>query len=296
MKDITKGKLAKLYARTDLVCEDGGELREYTVRGFRAGESIITEGSGSKRGPGRYVTIFTGALHRCERREDASDAVADELTSMVESALGSKPDEKTTVLVACLGNRSVTADAFGPLAADALVVTRHVSRDNPTVFGMLGCSAVAAIAPGVAAQTGIDSAETIAAAASAIRPDVIITVDALAARSTERLGSTIQLSSAGVEPGSGVGNHRPAINEKLLHAPVIAIGVPTVTDSSSLVLDALSRAGIGEDEISDELRGVLENGRAFVVTPGECDVLVSAAAKIIASAIGSVFGVPCIDA
>lgn len=130
-----------------------------------------------------------------------------------------------TVLIVGLGNRFVTADAIGPLAVDGITVTRHIKLSDKELFGKLGASETAAIAPGVAGQTGIETSELVKSTAKSISPSVIIAIDALAARSTERLGTTVQLCDTGISPGSGIGNFRGAINYKTLGIPVIAIGV-----------------------------------------------------------------------
>lgn len=132
------------------------------------------------------------------------------------------------VLVAGLGNDAVTPDAVGPETLRNLIVTRHLKRSLPAVFSAF--STVSALAPGVLATTGTESAELIAAAVRQIQPDAVIAVDAVAARGAERVCAAVQLSTAGITPGSGVGNARTAIDRTTLGVPVLAIGAPTVMD------------------------------------------------------------------
>lgn len=132
------------------------------------------------------------------------------------------------VLVAGLGNEAVTPDAVGPEALRNLIVTRHLKRTMPEVFAPF--STVSAIAPGVLGTTGMESAELLAAAVRQIQPDAVIAVDAVASCEPERLCAAVQLSTAGITPGSGVGNARAAIDRTTLGVPVLAIGVPTVMD------------------------------------------------------------------
>ena len=132
------------------------------------------------------------------------------------------------ILVAGLGNEAVTPDAVGPEALRNLIVTRHLKRTMPEVFAPF--STVSAIAPGVLGTTGMESAELLAAAVRQIQPDAVIAVDAVASCEPERLCAAVQLSTAGITPGSGVGNARAAIDRTTLGVPVLAIGVPTVMD------------------------------------------------------------------
>ena len=124
-------------------------------------------------------------------------------------------------------------------------------------------------------------------AAENAAPDVIIAIDALAARSVTRLASTVQLSDAGINPGSGIGNNRRAICRDTVGVPVIALGVPTVVDSSTLVYDALERAGV--DKISRQLTEVLEQGKGFFVSPKESDVIAKKVSALLARSVGQAF-------
>ena len=187
------------------------------------------------------------------------------------------------VLVVGLGNRAMTADAIGPLTVERITVTNHVKSLDPPLFQSLRHRAVAAVSPGVLGQTGIESALTVRQLVGALHPRLVIVVDALAARSTARLCKTVQLSTGGIAPGSGVGNDRPAFTRESLGAPVLAIGVPMVVDSSTLVADALNQAGI--DDLPPALLSVLEGGKSFFVSPKEVDSAVESLAEILARAI-----------
>jgi spore protease len=137
----------------------------------------------------------------------------------------------------------------------------------------------------VLAQTGIETAEIIKSAINSTTPDVLILVDALAARSCDRLAATIQVSDQGINPGSGIGNRRDAITKEMMGVPVITIGVPTIVDSSTLVYDALQQGGFDTDNISNNLREVLENGRSFFVSLKESDLIISQMAELISEAV-----------
>ena len=151
-------------------------------------------------------------------------------------------DKEKSVLVVGLGNRDVTPDALGPNVIQNLHITRHVLREYGTLgMGEERAHAVSGIVPGVMAQTGMETLEIIQGVVAEVKPDVVIAIDALAARSTKRLNRTIQITDTGVQPGSGVGNHRHALTEEALGVPVIGIGIPTVVDAGTIVGDAVEQ-------------------------------------------------------
>lgn len=149
-------------------------------------------------------------------------------------------DGGLSVLIVGLGNREVTPDALGPNVVGNLHITRHMIREYGRIgSGFETVDEISAIAPGVMAQTGMETLEIIKGVVETTKPDVVIAIDALAARSTRRLNRTIQITDTGINPGSGVGNHRNAINEETLGVPVIAVGVPTVVDAATIVNDTM---------------------------------------------------------
>lgn len=149
--------------------------------------------------------------------------------------------EKLSILLVGLGNREVTPDALGPRVIDNMFITRHIIKEfGKYAFGDEKISKISGIVPGVMAQTGMECLEIVRGVVKETGPDVVITVDALAARNAKRLGRTIQLTDTGITPGSGVGNHRNALNEKSVGVPVISLGVPTVVDAATIVSDAMS--------------------------------------------------------
>ena len=161
-----------------------------------------------------------------------------------------------SVLVVGLGNREVTPDALGPYVVDQLNVTRHIVQEyGRYAVGKGGSRIVSAIVPGVMAQTGMESAEIIRGIVNETTPDLIMVIDALAARSTKRLNRTIQISDAGILPVAGGGNHRSEITKDTMGIPVIAIGVPTVVDAATIVNDTMENF-ITALETSETLKGV----------------------------------------
>ena len=168
-------------------------------------------------------------------------------------------------LVVGLGNRAMTPDAVGPLAADSVLVTRHLIAAQPRHFA--GFRPVAVQRTGVLGTTGVESAEAVRGLVEQVQPALVIAIDALASRRVGRVCATVQLSDTGIIPGSGVGNHRSALNRETLGVPVVAIGVPTVVDSATLAADLLEESGITDID-EEKLRGGQQN---LMVTPRDID-------------------------
>lgn len=164
-------------------------------------------------------------------------------------------EQEQSILVVGLGNREVTADALGPQVVDNLFITRHIVKEyGKAAYNCDRMNQVSALEPGVMAKTGMETAEIVKGVVGETAPDVLIVIDALAARSTKRLNRTIQITNTGIQPGSGVGNHRNALTMESLGVPVIAIGIPTVVDAATIVGDALDRLLEDEDPASARYR------------------------------------------
>lgn len=259
---------------------------------------------------GNYVTIDSPDLPLRDKglQEDVSRGLARELVSMIRANFNGMdfwaiPD--FTTLICGLGNWNATPDAIGPMVAGEVLVTRHVySLTPPEKRG--GLKSVAAFSPGVLGLTGVETAEIIAGVVARVRPHLVIVVDALAARSISRLGTTIQLSDTGIQPGSGVGNRRFGINRESMGVPVIAIGAPTVVHALTIIGDALDIVGRGQQmgtKVPGEEGPLAELGVAqsglppavaqmlqpyfgtLIVTPKEVDVLVRELSHVLAGGI-----------
>ncbi len=235
------------------------------VEGFAVHRVHILDRAGAQalgKPEGRYVTVELDGLLRRESGAfpRAVRAVAALLEPMVPRA--------GEALVVGLGNRAITPDLVGPLSAERTLVTRHLVAGAPEHFGAF--RPVAAMTPGVLASTGVESGELVRGAVERLRPACVIAIDALASRSVERLCRTVQLSDAGIVPGSGVGNHRMALDRASLGVPVIAVGVPTVVEGATLAMELLGR----EDDAD------LPGGELFV-TPREIDSRVADLSRVI---------------
>lgn len=252
----------------------GVQARDSVREGYKVTTVRILDESGAQalgKPVGTYITVELDGLLR--REEDAFPRAARALAAELRGLLDLK--EGDAVLVAGLGNRAITPDGIGPKAADYTLVTRHLVEQVPEQFGAF--RPVSALAAGVLGTTGMESGELISAVVEKTRPACVLAVDALASRSLRRVGRTVQLSDTGIVPGSGVGNHRMALNRETLGVPVIAIGVPTVVDAATLACDLLSEAG-REDLDPAALSGAGEN---LIVTPREVDTQVGDLAKVI---------------
>lgn len=201
---------------------------------------------------GTYITIEAPGL--TEPDEEHHSEISRILAEQIKPLLPENKELK--VLVVGLGNRQVTPDAIGPNVVDNLFVTRHLLKEYGNyAMGVENASIVSAIVPGVMGQTGIETAEIVKGVVEQTKPHCIVVIDALASRSTKRLNRTIQIADTGIQPGSGVGNHRKGINMQTLGIPVIGVGVPTVVDAATIVNDTMETL-LEALESSEALKGV----------------------------------------
>lgn len=246
--------MANFPIRTDLALEArefieeaNGEMRGVIVDTYNDADDTvqvtrvqITTKNGAKamgKPIGTYITLE--ADHLTEADEDYHREVSEVIARQLRQLLPDFKKEKS-ILVVGLGNRDVTADALGPEVVDHLNITRHMLRQfGHAAYSCEKVHEISGIVPGVMGKTGMETAEIIKGVVDSTKPDVIVVIDALAARSTRRLTRTIQITNTGIQPGSGVGNHRNSLTEESLCVPVIAIGIPTVVDAATIVNDAI---------------------------------------------------------
>ncbi len=208
--------------------------------------------------PGTYITLCVKSF---VNDTDIFDGRLDEFAEVLKKVL---PQNISSVLVAGLGNDDITADALGPMTNDYILATRHILEELSQKSGFENLFNVSTITTGVLGKTGIETAEIIKGVVQEVKPSCVIVVDALAASSANRLGTTVQFSDVGISPGSGVGNHRNEISQNTLGIPVVAIGIPTVVCTGVI-------SGNSEDT-------------AFV-TPKEIDRITQQGAKLIGMGI-----------
>ena len=278
---------------TDLAMEARGAQPEQTQTlpgGIERTTVTIRDEQTAKalgRPMGVYVTLS------CPQRMSIELGTRRALSEALGRAIaGMLPEACRTVLVAGLGNRTVTPDALGPRTVERVLVTRHMDGCLPQDVSER-LRSVCAAAPGVLGVTGIETAEVLRGMVAHVRPDAVIVVDALAARSSQRICSTIQVADTGITPGSGVGNHRKALTRETLGIPVIAVGVPMVVYASTIARDAIGYLGAadGASEADEErLASCVEQVVSMrlgdlIVTPREVDALVERMAGIVAEGI-----------
>ncbi len=253
-------------------CKDGIDSEEKEVGDIKITKIKIKNNAGAEsigKPIGTYVTVEMPPLTDSgELNDDAVEAICNELSDFL--------PKKGLVLVAGLGNTSITPDAIGPKTANGILATRHIEGEIARSIGLDDMRPVAVIAPGVLGQTGIETGEIIAGIAELIKPAAVIVIDALASRCLSRLGCTVQMSDAGICPGSGVGNKRAEISRRTVGVPVIAVGVPTVVDAVTLA----------EDLTGYECRSTVSpRGAKMIVTPQEIDLLISRGATTLSRAV-----------
>lgn len=279
--------------RTDLALEakesfeeDDVEIRGVSIdetydeeRDIRVTRVCIETENGAKamgKPVGTYITLE--APQMSEPDEEYHREISEKLAEYLQELLGTEKEK--SVLVVGLGNREVTPDALGPETVGNLLITRHIVREyGKAALGKEKVHQVSGIVPGVMAQTGMETFEIVKGIIEETKPEVVIAIDALAARSTKRLNRTIQISDAGIHPGSGVGNHRNSLTKESLGVPVVALGVPTVVTASTIVYDATGNA----DAITPSLNGMF-------VTPKDIDETIKRLSFTISEALNIALG------
>ena len=289
-----------LNYRTDLAMEafdgegqsdfPGVDVHRWETGGVTLTEVVISEGDAERtlgKRAGRYLTLESPLLRK--RDPDIRSAMASILSEELARLLP-EHDGQSCVLVIGLGNRRITPDALGPSVIDRTLVTRHLPDH---LFPMSDMRPVSAIAPGVLGVTGIETMDIVESLVRLTSPAAVICIDSLAARDSQRIGATVQLTDTGIQPGAGVGNHRRALTGDSVGAPVIAIGMPTVIHAATLARDAFDwlnrRSGDDaphDDALADMEHSLLDSDLGdMIVTPREIDTLIQDAAGIIATGI-----------
>lgn len=274
--------------RTDLAME-AVQLLEPTDNGIKQHKknigdleitqvTIETDSAAKKLGKlkGEYITVELPTF--TDNFQDIDDKI-EVISKQIRFLLPSEG----LIFVVGLGNDAITPDALGPKTIKSILATRHITGEIARSTGLEALRSVAAIAPGVLGQTGIEVSEIIQSVVKKINPAALIVVDALASMETSRLGTTIQICNTGISPGSGVGNARPGINQESMGVPVIGIGVPTVVDAQTLAQNLFDSA---ENQNSEKItQKIAPRGEPMMVTPREIDLLIERASKLLAMSI-----------
>lgn len=266
-----------------------GSIKTITILNEQ-GEQVMGRPKGS------YITLETTALRSNNKLEHKS--IGETLAQKLKEIL--PLNDNSTILVIGLGNWNATPDALGPKVINMSMATRHLFQYAPEELRQ-GLRPVAVLAPGVLGITGIETAEIIKGTVDHVKPDLVICIDALAAGGVERINGSIQVSTTGINPGSGIGNKRMAINEETMGVPVIAIGVPTVVPAGIIAHQAMEKifqhlqTTPNLQDVYMKLRPIAVNeiisqilepfGGQLMVTPKEIDEHISSTAKVIAMAL-----------
>ena len=264
--------------------EDGIRTEEETIDGFSITTVHVGEGEGerlAKKKAGTYINVDVGKswLLASEGFAALVALLAGQLRKLFPA------DFSGTALVVGLGNYDITADSIGPKAVEQVVVTRHLRTLNPQLYESAGFGDLCAFAPGVLGQTGMESAEIVRSIVEAVRPSLIVAIDALASRRLARLATTVQLCDTGIYPGAGVSNRRSELSAETLGVPVISIGVPTVVDAATLAYDLL-----GENADEKTAAALLAgDGKDMFITLKESDVITKQTARLLGFAINRAF-------
>lgn len=232
--------LSNFNIRTDLVIDN--EIKDSYIDKKKINDNILVTsidvndelGLELSKKAGSYITIEFEDITNYEDSKELIEVLNNELSNLLRKK---KIKDTDTCLVLGLGNRFSTADSLGPITLDKIMITRHLFKLNTNVKE--GIREVSGISPGVMANTGIETSDIIESLITKIKPNFLIVIDALASSSIERINKTIQITDTGIHPGSGIGNNRKEISYDTIGIPVIAIGVPTVVESSILVSDTI---------------------------------------------------------
>jgi spore protease len=248
------------------------------------------------RPPGTYVTLESSEIR--DNNKMVHKQIGEILANKLKEILPLRED--STVLIVGLGNWNATPDALGPKVVELSMATRHLFHYAPEELRK-GLRSVCVLAPGVLGLTGIETAEIIKGTVDRVQPDLVICIDALAAGSVERINSSLQVATTGINPGSGVGNKRIGINQETMGVPVVAIGVPTVVHAGIIAHQAMEKLfnhlqttpalqdvyhALRPVAVNEMINDVLEPfGGQLMVTPKEIDEQISNTARIIAMAL-----------
>lgn len=301
------GEIRKMFEiRTDLAVEtsekrpDGKEISGLFVEKEKRGEDITitkvrieTQKAAKTMGKPRGTYISIEADQMMEEDNDYHREISEIFSEQLKNFLP-KQYQKKKILVIGLGNREITPDALGPKVIDQLFITRHLLEEfGKYMVELEECCSISGIVPGVMAQTGMETVEILQGVVSQTKPDIVIAVDALAARSIKRLNRTIQITDTGIIPGSGVGNYRNAITKEHLGIPVIAVGIPTVVDAATIVADFCT--GLMEnkqelEEMEETVRGMIPPKlNAMYVTSKDIDEAVNRLSYTISEGLNMTF-------
>ena len=238
-----------------------------------------------KRKIGNYITIDLDTINNLslEKEKEVIQVFSNELKMIIDQHI----DKRDEILIVGLGNLNATPDSFGAKVVENIEITRHIKMFLPNAIDKTVRS-VSAIVPGVLGTTGIETIEIVKGITNNIKPKLIIAIDSLCSKNIDRIGKSIQISDTGIVPGGGVGNRQEELSEETLGIPVVGVGIPTVLDAATIVIDTLNNCDIqiNEDELVNKMK---LNKFNFIVTPKEIDSLIEKITTIVSEGINMSF-------
>ena len=292
-----------MFFRTDLAVErreifkrankinseiDGIKIETKNLNDIKVTNVKIENEKGSealKRKIGNYITIDLDTINKLslEKEKEVIQVFSNELKMIIDQHI----DKSDEILIVGLGNLNATPDSFGAKVVENIEITRHIKMFLPNAIDKTVRS-VSAIVPGVLGTTGIETIEIVKGITNNIKPKLIIAIDSLCSKNIDRIGKSIQISDTGIVPGGGVGNRQEELSEETLGIPVVGVGIPTVLDAATIVIDTLNNCDIqiNEDELVNKMK---LNKFNFIVTPKEIDSLIEKITTIVSEGINMSF-------
>ncbi len=234
-----------------------------------------------QRKKGNYITIDTKKIDNI--KEEKSEQIINLFSNELRKIIDKHAKKNDEILIVGLGNLYSTPDSLGAKVVENTEITRHIKIYLPNAIDK-NIRSVSAITPGVLGTTGIETVEIVKGIVSNIKPKLILAIDSLCSKNIERINKSIQISDTGIVPGGGVGNRQEELSKETLGIPVIAIGIPTVLDAATIVIDTLNVCNITieENEIVNKMK---LNNFNFIVTPKEIDSLIDSMSNIVSEGI-----------
>lgn len=266
----------------------GVECEEEKIDDINITRVKITNSEGEQalqRRIGNYITIDIKKIHNIteDKENQIIETFSKELKAIIDKHV--KPNEE--ILIVGLGNSFSTPDSLGAKVVQNIEITRHIKIYLPNAIDR-NTRSVSAITPGVLGTTGIETVEIVRGIVDNIKPKLVIAIDSLCSKNIDRINKSIQISDTGIVPGGGVGNRQAELSKETLDVPVIGVGIPTVLDAATIVIDTLKacEVNISENEIVDKMK---LNNFNFIVTPKEIDELIENMTAIVSEGINMSF-------
>ena len=276
--------LKNFNIRTDLIIEDPNTKIKYNIeeyKGINVTKVLVNKTNKDilNKKEGNYITIEFNDVTDINNQNNLEKVFVKYLEKLMKNI------DKSRGLIIGLGNLNSTPDSLGPNDIKDIVVTTHITKIAKLNKGF---NEIAAFAPGVTGDTGIETTDIIINIINIVKPNYVIIIDSLASKSITRVNKTIQMSDTGISPGSGIGNNHQELSKETLNIPVISIGIPTVVDAVSIVYDTINYMN-NDSNLREIISNVLTPlGYNLIVTPKEIDFVIKKLSKVLSNGINKV--------